>query len=58
MADESSREAVYVKSETFDGPVVKGYNFSKGLDYDALLQSYSTVGFQATSFGRVRALLN
>jgi len=58
MADETSREAVYVKSEKFDGPVVRGYNFANGVDYDALLQSYSTVGFQATSFGRAVDMVN
>lgn len=29
---------------------VKGYDFSKGLDYDALFESFKTVGFQATNF--------
>eukprot|EP01120_Amphizonella_sp_Union-15-10_P013136 TRINITY_DN6069_c0_g1_i1.p1 TRINITY_DN6069_c0_g1~~TRINITY_DN6069_c0_g1_i1.p1 ORF type:complete len:372 (-),score=65.73 TRINITY_DN6069_c0_g1_i1:127-1242(-) len=30
---------------------VRGYDFSSGVDYDALLQTYKTVGFQATAFG-------
>lgn len=28
-----------------------GYDWSQGLDYEKLLQSYLTAGFQATSFG-------
>ena len=30
---------------------VKGYDFNKGVDYHALLQSYKYSGFQATNFG-------
>ncbi|XP_014348587.1 deoxyhypusine synthase isoform X2 [Latimeria chalumnae] len=33
-------------------PQVKGYDFNQGVDYHALLQSYLTTGFQATSFGQ------
>lgn len=29
---------------------VKGYDFSKGVDFDALFASFKTVGFQATNF--------
>lgn len=32
--------------------VVHGYDFQPALDYHALLQSYLTTGFQATSFGQ------
>ncbi|KAH7825170.1 putative deoxyhypusine synthase [Monocercomonoides exilis] len=32
-------------------PVVHGYDFSKGIDYDALFSSMTTTGAQATSFG-------
>ncbi|KAM3837050.1 deoxyhypusine synthase isoform 1-T1 [Vipera latastei] len=31
---------------------VHGYDFDRGLDYNALLQSYLNTGFQATSFGQ------
>jgi len=30
---------------------VKGYDFNKGIDYHALLQTYKYSGFQATNFG-------
>lgn len=33
-----------------DMPQIRGYDFNKGVDYKALLQSYSTTGFQASSF--------
>lgn len=31
---------------------VRGYDFNKGVDFDALLASYATTGFQASSFAR------
>ncbi|KAM4746927.1 deoxyhypusine synthase [Rhinophrynus dorsalis] len=31
---------------------VKGYDFNRGVNYEALLQSYLTTGFQATSYGQ------
>ena len=30
---------------------VKGYDFNRGVDHHALLQTYRTSGFQATNFG-------
>lgn len=46
-------EAILVKtteSSLLQHKVV-GYDWSKGLDYHKLLQSYLTTGFQATNFG-------
>ena len=34
-----------------DPAQVAGYDFNKGVDYHALLQSYKYSGFQATNFG-------
>jgi len=31
---------------------IKGYDFSKGLNYDKLLDSFSTTGFQASNLGK------
>ncbi|KAM9313312.1 deoxyhypusine synthase-like [Gastrophryne carolinensis] len=33
-------------------PEVRGYDFNRGINYDALLQSYMTTGFQAMHFGQ------
>ena len=35
-----------------DAELVKGYDFNRGIDYHALLQSYRLSGFQATNFGK------
>ncbi|XP_033226128.1 probable deoxyhypusine synthase [Belonocnema kinseyi] len=34
-----------------DTPIVKGYDWNRGIDYPALLQTYKQSGFQATNFG-------
>ncbi|XP_077862810.1 deoxyhypusine synthase-like [Saccoglossus kowalevskii] len=39
------------KDVTKDSVKVEGYDFNKGIDYQALLESYTTSGFQATNFG-------
>nr|XP_040146341.1 deoxyhypusine synthase isoform X3 [Ictidomys tridecemlineatus] len=37
---------------------VRGYDFNRGLDYHALLEAFSTTGFQATNFGRAVQQVN
>lgn len=46
-------EAVLKKSSCAlnENEKVQGYEFNNGIDYHALLSSYKTTGFQATSFG-------
>lgn len=39
-------------------PVVRGYDFNQGVDYERLLQSYATTGFQATLFSRAVDQIN
>lgn len=34
-----------------DMPKIRGYDFNQGVDHRALLQSYLTTGFQASSVG-------
>lgn len=49
-----AKEAVLIKSEKLPDitPIVKGYEWNNGIDYDQLLQSYGHSGFQATNFGK------
>lgn len=37
---------------------VRGYDFNRGVDYEALLASYASTGFQATHFARAVDVLN
>lgn len=48
-----AKDAVLQKSsfDLKDATVVKGYDFNKGVNYEEILKSYSTTGFQATNFG-------
>ncbi|KAJ5069347.1 deoxyhypusine synthase [Anaeramoeba ignava] len=34
-----------------DTPTIQGYDFNEGIDYNRILESYKTTGFQATNFG-------
>lgn len=47
-----AKQAVFIESKEIpnDTPIVKGYDWSKGLNYHELLKSYATTGFQATNF--------
>lgn len=53
-------EAVLVKSEPMadDSVKVEGYNFNKGVDYEQLLKSYATTGFQATALAKAIKYVN
>lgn len=47
-----AKDAVLQKS-TFDlkdSAIIKGYDFNSGLNYDEILKSFATCGFQATNF--------
>lgn len=50
----AARESVLIQSVPMpkDAIEVRGYDFSKGLSYDALFNSYISVGFQGTAFGQ------
>lgn len=52
QAPSVARDAVLKQSSPLpdDMPRIKGYDFNQGVDHKALLQSYLTTGFQASSF--------
>eukprot|EP01135_Chromosphaera_perkinsii_P009731 Nk52_evm1s1865 gene=Nk52_evmTU1s1865 len=47
-------EAVLVKSASMPegSETVSGYDFNQGMDYNRLLESFATTGYQASNFGR------
>jgi len=49
---EIAADAVLVKSEKLTSATVVGYDFNSGVDYDALMKSYMTTGFQATNLAK------
>lgn len=51
---EAIQGIILAPTEPFDldsTTVVRGPDFANGVDYDALFQSFKTIGFQATNFG-------
>jgi len=52
-AETAVREVILVpsKADVTGLKPVQGYDFNKGVDFEALLNAYRTMGFQATSFG-------
>ncbi len=57
-SEESSKKNVLRKSKEIDGISVKGYDFNKGIDYDKILDSYASTGFQATHFAKAVGIVN
>lgn len=58
--EQTAVDAVLAKSGALPvEPVpVVGYDFNGGVDYQKLLSSFRTTGFQATSFGRAVQEIN
>jgi deoxyhypusine synthase len=49
-----AKDAVLQESEPMpkDTPVVAGWDFNQGVNYDGILKSFKYSGFQATNFGK------
>jgi deoxyhypusine synthase len=47
-----AEQAILGKSEEVQGLTIGGYDFNNGVDYDKLLGSYSSIGFQATNLAK------
>lgn len=60
QAPSVARDAVLKESSPLpeDMPQIKGYDFNQGVDHKALLQSFLTTGFQASSFGQAVLEIN
>ncbi len=50
--EETGRKNVLFESEEIEGENIKGYDFDLGLNYEELINSYLTTGFQATHFAK------
>ncbi len=56
----AAADAVLVKSVTMPEGTkeVSGYEYNDGIDFEKMLQSYITTGFQATNLGRAMEIIN
>ena len=50
--NDNPAENILKPSEEFEGPSVKGPDFNKEINLDNLIDSYATIGAQATNLGR------
>lgn len=58
MASAAAKEAIFVKSEVYEGTRIQGPDFNLPLELDALLESYKTIGFQANGLARAIEIIN
>ena len=47
-SEETARKNILRRGNETKGVAVKGYDFDKGVDYEEIVKSFSTTGFQAT----------
>lgn len=51
-------QLIYVPNQKLETATIKGYDLNKGVDYSAILQSFSTTGLQATNFASAVRIIN
>ncbi|MBI4116843.1 deoxyhypusine synthase [Candidatus Pacearchaeota archaeon] len=50
--EKKARENILKESSEPEGISIKGYDFDKGVDFESIVKSFSTTGFQASHFGK------
>ncbi|MBI3333867.1 deoxyhypusine synthase [Candidatus Pacearchaeota archaeon] len=53
-----ARENLLRKSEKVLGISIKGYDFNNGIDYEKIIESFKSTGFQASHFSRAIEITN
>lgn len=56
--EEIAKENILKKSEEISGTKIKGYDFNGGVDYDKIVKSFLSTGFQASEFGKAIEIVN
>ena len=56
--ERTARKNLLRKGEEVKGVGVKGCDFNSGVDYDKILESFASTGFQATEFSRAIKVVN
>lgn len=56
--EKTARKNLLRKSRETRGTPVRGYEFNQGVNYEHIVKSYATTGFQATQFARAAAIMN
>ncbi|HRZ86015.1 MAG TPA: deoxyhypusine synthase [Candidatus Paceibacterota bacterium] len=56
--EQEARKNILRRSEEAEGISIKGYDFNKGVNYENLIDSYSTTGFQATNLAKAIEIID
>jgi deoxyhypusine synthase len=56
--EKTARENLLREGEQLEGTAIKGYDFDKGIDYEEIVKSFSSTGFQASNLGRAIEITN
>ena len=56
--EEESKKNLLRESEEAKGTAIRGYNFDNGKDYDKIMQSLASTGFQASNLDRAIRIIN
>ncbi|NCN51534.1 deoxyhypusine synthase [archaeon] len=56
--EDLARKNILRNSEEVEGKSIKGYNFNQGVDYDKILDNFSTTGIQASNFSEGVEIIN
>ncbi|HKZ33913.1 MAG TPA: deoxyhypusine synthase [Candidatus Nanoarchaeia archaeon] len=58
LKEETARKNLFREGEEISGVVIKGYDFSKGVDYNEIVKGFSTSGFQASNLAKAIEIIN
>jgi len=56
--EDIARENVLRGSEEAEGRIIEGYDFDSGVDYEKILESYGSMGLQASNFDKAVEIIN
>ena len=56
--EEAARKALLRKSEEPQGTPIKGYDFDKGVNYEEIISSFHSTGFQASHLSKAIKIIN
>src|SRR3989338_1950197 len=56
--EKTARKNLLRESEEIDGVAIKGYDFNKGVDYNEIIDSFASSGFQASHLYRAIEIVN
>jgi deoxyhypusine synthase len=56
--NDNPRENILKKSAEIDGVSIKGYDFNNGINYEKILDSYGSMGLQASHFAKAIEIIN